>query len=113
MTDLPLDNDEFEGGRTSRQVFRQAFSGFGEAITALPLLLFSPILWLFEEVPSFGLLLVISLVLLLFKSWVLMLIFGLLHSWGFLPVSLSYVRSLLLMAMLYLLVLGLNFKSSD
>lgn len=113
VPDPPDDVEDFGPDRTSRQVFRETFSGFSEALAAIPLFLFSPILWLFDEVPGLPLLLVVWTGILVFKAWILMLIIGMLYNWSILPASLDYVHSLTLATMLYLLVMGINLKGSD
>jgi hypothetical protein len=109
--DQAADEPDGEYYRTSRQIFRQTFSSFGEAFSAIPFLIFSPILWLTGK-SSFWVSLSLVSGLLAFKAWILMLIIGMLHSWSLTSVTLSYQRSFLLAGMLYLLVAGFSYDSS-
>lgn len=114
LSSVPEQSDDpgKEYYRTSRQIFRQTFGDFGEAFSAIPLFLLSPVLWLTGK-RSLYVALAIVAALVAFKGWILMLIIGMLHNWRLAPVSLSYQRSFLLAAMLYLLVAGFDFEAKS
>ena len=112
MSDTPVEEEETTYYRTSRQIFGEMFSSLGEALPAAAYLLFSPFAWMLKICRKLWQVLLLALALMLFKSWVLMLTLGMLHSWNIMPVSLNYRRSVLLTYMIYFLIVGVNFKSS-